>query len=201
MLISISYGFTRVDFESDLGDALEEAIKESHSGRFIIEQFLQKVGSSSDTDSFTINNELVFCSFNCQQFDSNSPNPYTPAAYTWPSDMPCDAQCELRSEIQRLVKLLNMGSWIYNIETRVAVDGKPYIMEVSPRGGGNRLSEILKMASGQDLIENNIKAALRMPMTPMQNPVYNGSWAEVIVHSNKSGKYKCLKISALVVLS
>ena len=108
--------------------------------------------------------------------------------------MPFAAQNELRTELQRLIKLLNMGSWIYNIETRVAADGKPYIMEVSPRGGGNRLSEVLGMASGQDLITNNIRAALRMPLKHMADPVYNGSWAEVIVHSNRTGIYQGINI-------
>lgn len=189
-----SKGVARVNSENDLPDALEMALAESHSGRFIIEQFLEKIGSSSDTDSFSIDDELVFCSFNCQKFDPNSPNPYTPAAYTWPSDMSDAAQQKLRAELQRLIKLLKMGSWIYNIETRFATDGKPYIMEVSPRGGGNRLSEILKMATNQDLIANNINAALRLPMFSMQDPTYNGFWAEVVVHSNKSGKYNGLKI-------
>lgn len=190
-----SKGCTRVDSMAELPTAIDEALGESHSGRFIIEQFLEKVGSSSDTDSFSIDDELVFCSFDCQHFDPASPNPYTPAAYSWPSDMPDWAQKELRGELQRLMKLLHMGSWIYNIETRLASDGKPYIMEVSPRGGGNRLSEMLKLASGQDLIENNIRAALRMELKPMTDPVYDGTWAEVIVHSNKSGKYRGIKIS------
>lgn len=189
-----SKGVTRVNSATELPGALDVALDKSHSGRFIVEQFLEKIGSSSDTDGFSINGELVFCSFNCQKFDHNSPNPYTPAAYAWPSDMPDDARQELRDELQRLIKLLNMGSWIYNIETRVAADGKPYIMEMSPRGGGNRLSEILKMASNQDLIANNIKAALGLPMTPMHDPDYNGFWVEIIVHSNKTGKYNGLKI-------
>ena len=190
-----SKGVTRVDSEADLPAALDGALAESHSGRIIVEQFLEKVGSSSDTDSFSIDDELVFASFNCQKFDENSPNPYTPAAYTWPSDMPALALAELRDELQRLMKLLHMGSWIYNIETRVATDGKPYIMEMSPRGGGNRLSEVLKMATGQDLIANNIRAAMGMPVTPMTDPVYDGSWAEVIVHSNQGGTYKGLRIA------
>ncbi len=190
-----SKGVTRVDSADKLVEAVDVAMAESHSGCFIVEQFLDKVGSSSDTDSFTIDDELVFCSFNCQKFDVASPNPYTPAAYTWPSDMPLIAQSELRAELQRLMKFLRMGSWIYNIETRVATDGKPYIMEVSPRGGGNRLSEVLKMATGQDLIANNIRSALRMPLVPMMDPNYNGSWAEVIVHSNQTGIYQGIAIA------
>ena len=181
-----------------MSTAIDGALAESHSGRFIIEQFLEKVGSSSDTDCFSIDDELVFASFNCQHFDMSSPNPYTPAAYTWPSDMAAEAQKELRAELQRLMRALHMGSWIYNVETRVASDGKPYIMEMSPRGGGNRLSEILKMASGQDLIANSIRAALRMPIAPMQDPIYEGSWAEVIVHSNRNGIYQGLQISPTI---
>ena len=108
--------------------------------------------------------------------------------------MPDGAQRELRSEIQRLIKLLHLGTTVYNIETRVASDDKPYIMELACRGGGNRLSEVLKMATGQDLIANNIRGGLGLPMESMTDPVYNGSWAEFIVHSNKSGKFVSLDI-------
>jgi biotin carboxylase len=189
-----SKGCSRVNSPAELASAIEYARSESHSGRIIIEQFLTNAYSSSDTDSFSIDNELVFCSFNCQHFDSAASNPYTPAAYSWPSDMPEMAQLELRRELQRLVKLLNLGTSIYNIETRVATDGKPYIMEVSPRGGGNRLSEVLKLATGQDLIENCVRGALGMPLSSMSDPVYNGAWAEFIVHSNKAGKFVSLDI-------
>lgn len=191
-----SKGCSRVDSPAELVSAIEYARSESHSGRIIIEQFLTNAYSSSDTDSFSIDNELVFCSFNCQHFDSTAPNPYTPAAYSWPSDIPKAAQDELRSEIQRLIKLLNLGTSIYNIETRLATDGKPYIMELSPRGGGNRLSEVLKLATGQDLIENCVRGALGLPLQTMSDPVYNGAWAEFIVHSNKAGKFCSLDIDS-----
>lgn len=190
-----SKGCSRVDSPSELASAIEYARSESHCGCIIIEQFLTNAYSSSDTDSFSIDNKLVFCSFNCQHFDATAPNPYTPAAYSWPSDMPIAAQEELRREIQRLIKLLNLGTSIYNIETRVATDGKPYIMELSPRGGGNRLSEVLKLATGQDLIENSVRGALSLPMLPMSDPAYNGSWAEFIVHSNETGAFSALEIN------
>lgn len=197
-----SKGCSRVNSPSELLSAIEYARSESHSGRIIIEQFLTNAYSSSDTDSFSIDNELVFCSFNCQHFDSDSPNPYTPAAYSWPSDMPAAAQNELRREIQRLIKLLNLGTSIYNIETRVATDGKPYIMEISPRGGGNRLAEILRMATGVDMIKAAVCGALNLPIednlwTFRNSPVsYNGSFAELIVHSNKEGQYVALGIDS-----
>lgn len=189
-----SKGCTRVNNWESLPAALDEALAKCYNGKIIVEQFLEKVGSSSDTDCFSVDNELVFCSFNCQHFDPTSPNPYTPAAYSWPSDMPSWAQKELRGELQRLIRLLNLGTTVYNVETRMASDGKAYIMEVSPRTGGNRLSELLKLASGQDLIENNVRAALGMDAGQLSDPVYTGSWAEFIVHSNESGKFVSLDI-------
>lgn len=53
--------------------------------------------------------------------------------------------------------LLDMGTTIYNIETRVGKDGKCYIMECTPRAGGNRLAEMVKLSSGYDIIKLKLK--------------------------------------------
>ncbi|MBQ3343872.1 MAG: ATP-grasp domain-containing protein [Kiritimatiellae bacterium] len=182
-----SKGCRRIDSFDALSTAIDGAIAESHSGRFIIEQFLELEGHQTGSDCFSIDNELVFCSFDSQYFDMNSPNPYAPIAHIWPCDMPSEAQEKLRDDIQRLIRLLNLGTSIYNIEARVALDGKPYIMEVSPRGGGNRLSEVLKLATGQDLIENNVRMALGLSLLPLAQPKYDGVWVDLVMHSNKTG--------------
>ena len=189
-----SKGVTRVDELSQLSSAIDYALSESHNGYFIIEDFLEKEGNSSDCDSFTVDGELVFCSFNDQHFDPKAINPYTPAAFSWPSTMPQWAQEELRSELQRLMTLLNVKTGVYNIETRLCKNGKPYIMEVSPRGGGNRLSEMMKHISGQDLIGNCVRAAVGDPIDEIQQPTYNGYWAEIILHSECEGIFKSIEI-------
>ena len=189
-----SKGVTRVDELGQLSSAIDYALSESHNGHFIIEDFLEKEGNSSDCDSFTVDGELVFCSFNDQHFDPKAINPYTPAAFSWPSTMPQWAQEELRSELQRLMTLLNVKTGVYNIETRLCKNGKPYIMEVSPRGGGNRLSEMMKHISGQDLIGNCVRAAVGDPIDEIQQPTYNGYWAEIILHSECEGIFKSIEI-------
>ncbi len=189
-----SKGVMRVDELSQLSSAIDYALSESHNGHFIIEDFLEKEGNSSDCDSFTVDGELVFCSFNDQHFDPKAINPYTPAAFSWPSTMPQWAQEELRSELQRLMTLLNVKTGVYNIETRLCKNGKPYIMELSPRGGGNRLSEMMKYISGQDLIDNCVRAAVGDPIDEIQQPTYNGYWAEIILHSEYDGIFKSIEI-------
>jgi len=158
-------------------------------------EFFEKVGCSSDTDSFSVNGELRFVSFNAQHFDADAMNPYTPAAYSWPSTMTAEHEEELTKELQRLIKLLNLQSSIYNIETRECTDGKAYIMECTPRGGGNRLAEMLKYATGVDLIKAAVLAAAGKPVTEIEQRPYDGHWAEVVLHSNKKGIFKELWIS------
>lgn len=190
-----SKGVTRVDAPEFLRPAIETALEASHSGRFIVEDFLEQEGFSSDTDSFSVDGELVYCSFSDQRFDPRADNPYTPAAYSWPSTMPAQAQSELASELSRLVKLLGLKTGIYNVETRWCKNGKPYIMEVSPRGGGNRLAEMLDIVSGSSLIENTVRGAVGMPLLPVKEPEYDGCLAEVILHSDKAGIFTGLEIS------
>ncbi len=189
-----SKGVTRVDNPADLEKSIEYAISFSPTDEFIIEEFIEKLGDSSDTDCFSINGKLVFASFDNQKFDTNADNPYTPAAYTWPSNMSQENQAILRGELQRLIELLNLDTSIYNVETRESTNGKPYIMEVSPRGGGNRLAEILEYATGTELVKNAVRAAVGDEIPPMSDPVYNGCWAEIILHADKDGSFKELAI-------
>ena len=190
-----SKGVTRVDNPQNLSEAIDYAIEKSFSGEFIIEDFLEQVGCSSDTDSFSVNGELKFVSFNAQRFDRNASNPYAPAAYSWPSTMTKEHQEELKSELQRMMKLLDLKTSIYNIETRECVDGKAYIMECSPRGGGNRLAECLEYATGVKLVENAVRAALGMEIVGVEQKPYDGCWAEVILHSDADGIFEDLWIS------
>ena len=191
-----SKGVTRVDKPEDLKPALEFAMKHSISGRIIVEEFIDKLGCSSDTDSMSVDGKLVFTSFCAQRFDAEASNPYTPAAYSWPSTFTKEQEDYLTSEIQRLITLLNLKTVIYNIEARVAPNGKPYIMELTPRGGGNRLCEMLRYATGVDMITAITRAIVGDPIldTIEQKP-YNGHWAEIILHADKKGIFDQLEIS------
>ncbi len=190
-----SKGVTRVEDPSGLRDSIATALSFSHSDEFIVEDFITQHGFSSDTDSFSVDGELRFVSFNAQRFDAKAENPYTPAAYSWPSTMTAAHQAELTSEIQRLLKLLNMGTSIYNIETREGTDGKAYIMELSPRGGGNRLAECLRYATGVDMITNAVRAAVGLPAEGIEQKPYDGCWAEVILHSDRPGTFESLWVA------
>ena len=191
-----SKGVTRVDKAEDLKPALEYAMKHSISGHIIVEEFIDKQGCSSDTDSFSEDGKLKFVSFCAQRFDADATNPYTPAAYSWPSTFTAEQETYLTSEIQRLITLLNLKTVVYNIEVRVAPNGKPYIMELTPRGGGNRLCEMLRYATGVDMITAITRAMVGDPiLEPIEQKPYNGHWAEIILHADNDGIFDHLEIS------
>lgn len=191
-----SKGVSRVDVIEHFEQAFYYAKEHSISGKVIVEEFIEKQGCSSDSDCFSINGKLNFVSFSAQRFDNSASNPYTPSAFSWPSTMTASQESELTSELQRLLTLLDMKTSIYNVETRIGVDGKGYIMEVSPRGGGNRLSEMLKYATDVDLITNAVRASVGDEIQEIYEWSYKGHWAEFILHSNTPGIFRRIMIAS-----
>lgn len=187
-----SKGCSRVDTPEGLRAAVEYALKFSRNGRCIVEQFLEKQGASSDSDGFITGGKFKCVSFTSQLFDSSVPNPYTPAAYAMPASLPEWARDELVGELQRLADLLGLRDGVFNIETRVATDGKAYIMESSPRGGGNRLCEMLKYATGgkTDLVRCAVQAALGESVGELCMPEYDGYWYQLMLHSDHNGVFE-----------
>ena len=190
-----SKGVSRVDNLDQLPAAVDYAFSHSISKHIIVEEFIEKQGCSSDTDSMSIDGKLAFVSFNAQRFDECAVNPYTPAAYSWPSTFTKEQEDYLTSEIQRLITLLGLKTSVYNIETRIGTNGKPYIMELTPRGGGNRLCEMLRYATGVDMITAITRAMVGDSINNIIQEPYNGHWAEIILHADKSGIFDHLEIS------
>lgn len=189
-----SKGVSKVSAPEDLPFAIEVALSASISKNFIIEDFLDLNGFQSSADIFTVDGRLVYSTYSDQLFDSKAPNPYAPAIEIWPSSMRIEVQEELTRELQRLFMLLNVRTGIYNVEARFCTNGKAYIMEVSPRGGGNRIAEIQDMATGQNLIKNEILKALAFPLVEITEPCYDGVWCNYILHSLEKGVFKSFSI-------
>ena len=191
-----SKGVTKVDSPKELPAAIETALSSSHNGHFIIEDFLTFDGYHSSADPFTVDGKLAFSTYSDQLFDEEADNPYTPALIIWPSSMEKEDQDYLDQEIQRLMTLLNMKTGIYNIESCVGIDGRPYIMEVSPRGGGCKIAELQRLAFGIDLIENEVRAAVGMPLIDVHQTECDGHWCEFVIHARpgQSGIFKRMDI-------
>ena len=190
-----SKGVTKVTDPKDLVSAIEFALSCSISKNFIVEDFLDIVGYQSSADIFTVDGKLVYPAYSDQLFDKDAANPYTPAIEIWPASMPQHYQDDLTEQLQRLFTLLGVKTGIYNVESRVCSNGKAYIMEVSPRGGGNRIAELQDMATGQSLIRAEICKALSLPLEDIIVPEYDGVWCNYIIHSSVEGTLESIDIN------
>ena len=186
-----SKGVSRVDDPKDLQKAIAHALEASHNGHFIIEDFLELDGYQSSADCFSVDGKLVYADYSDQLFDKDAANPYTPALEIWPSTMQRKHQDYLTNELQRLLTLLHCGTGLYNVESRLCKNGKPYIMEVSPRAGGNRIAELQRIGTGIDLIEAEVLKAVGEPIPfEINMPKYDGCYVNDIVHSLHAGIFQ-----------
>ena len=190
-----SKGVTRVDNPEDLPKAIEQALDKSHNGHFIIEDFLEKVGLSSGSESFFVDGMLKYNGHYDQYFDNSAVNPFTPSAECWPANKEDKYLNEIKSELQRLGNLLNIRTGLFNVEWRVCKNGKPYLMEVSPRAGGNRLAEMLNYAADVDIIEAEVCKAIGEPIPEIHEPNYNGYYAILVLHNDFAGIFDHLEIN------
>jgi biotin carboxylase len=189
-----SKGVSRVDVPDDLEKAIAYALAESHNGNFIIEDFLEKEGLSSGSESFFVDGRLLYNGFYDQYFDNEAINPYTPTAECWPANKSDNVLHAVRSELQRLGNLLHIRTGLFNVEWRVCKDGKVYLMEVSPRAGGNRLAEMLNYAADVNIIEAEVRHAIGEPVGDVHEPNYSGSFAIYVLHSETAGIFEGIKI-------
>lgn len=190
-----SKGVTKVEELGNLRKAAEFAFTASHSKRVIVEDYLEKDGFSSGSESFFVDGKLMYNGFYDQFFDSAASNPYTPTAECWPADKPESVLNEVRSELQRLGNLLHFGTGLFNVEWRVCTDEKVYLMEVSPRAGGNRLAEILNYAADVDLIDAEVRKAMGENVSGIQEPNYKGCYAIQVLHALSDGHFGGLQIN------
>lgn len=189
-----SKGVTKVEDKSDLRNAIVFALSESHSGHFIIEDFLEKEGLSAGSESFVVDGKLLYNGFYDQYFDNEAVNPYAPSAEIWPSAKDPKYLDEIRSELQRLFTLLNITTGLFNVEWRVCKNGKAYLMEVSPRAGGNRLAEMLNYAADVNIIEAEVRKSVGLPVQEIHEPNYKGHFAIQVLHLDKAGLFERIDI-------
>lgn len=188
-----SKGVAEVFHKDDLRQAVEKAFVASLGQHIIIEEYLLAEGRPSGSESFFVNGELRYNAFYDQLFELNSPNPFVPMVEQWPSGKDKSVLDNVSQQLQRLGEILGFGTGLFNVEWRVS-KGKVYLMEVSPRAGGNRLAEILNYATDIDIIKAETLKSIGADCGEVHDPNYNGHYAIYNLHSNRNGRFKKLII-------
>lgn len=181
-----SKGVGRVDRPEEASKKLSYAMSFSHGKRIIVEEYVQNYGYQIAGDGLSIDGKLIFRSFGDDHFNPKSVNPFVPISASFPYNMPSEIHEKVHGEIQRLLTLLHMRNATYNFDMRIDEDYNVYLMEVTPRDGGNYIPQVIRYGTGVDLVECAIKAALNEPVEATITP-FDGFYAYYAVHSLKDG--------------
>ena len=190
-----SKGVARIDSLNEAKEKLENAMSFSRGNRIIVEEFVEKLGHQIAGDGLSIEGELVFRYFANDHFNAKCKNPFVPISASFPYEQPEEIQNKIHAEVQRLLTLLNMQTTTYNFDMRIDKEYNVYLMEVAPRDGGNYIPNVIKYATGVDLIECSVKAAMgeKIDKSFFGNP--EGFYSYFAVHSLTDGILDSIEFS------
>ena len=167
--------------------SVADAFSFSRCGRIIIEEYVDAFGYQIAGDGMSVDGKLVFDCFANDHFNRQCKNPYVPVSASFPLSMPESAYEKIRVEIQRLLSLLGMKTCTYNFDIRIDAEQNVYLMEVAPRDGGNYIPDVIRYATGVDLVECAIRGAMGETFPVPEHAKADGYWSYFAVHSLENG--------------
>ncbi len=181
-----SKGVTKVDVKGKLKEAFNYALEFSREKKVVIEEFFHRDGYQVAGDGFVLNGKLVFRSWANEHFDKLS-NQFVPVGESFPSEIKGEAILKAHYETQRLLDLLNIKSGALNFDFHFNKNQEFSFLELGPRNGGNLIPEVIKYATGVDLVKYTVDSALGMDCSTLTMVEPKGYYSSYILHALKDG--------------
>lgn len=177
-----------------LYETVNESIRYSLTGKVIVEQFIDLDNYQASSDIFVVDGRIVYDVYDDQLFGENQSCAFVPIGHVIPSTN--KNLKEFTKELQRLFDLLEVGTGLFNVEIRRDSKGRVFIMEVSPRGGGNHMAFLQQMATDNDIVKSEVLRSVGCPFDIKSKIAqYKGLlWMSYVIHSYDTGVFKTLMV-------
>lgn len=189
-----SKGVTEITSKDQLEEAFNYALSFSRERKVVVEEKIMKQGYQVAGDGFIVDGQLAFRCWADEHFDKLC-NGLVPIGQTFPTSHSESLLEIAHAETQRLLTLLGMSTGALNFDFLFSEDGKFYFLELGPRNGGCLIPEVIKYATGIDLVKATVDAALGLDCNYVQQTAVDGFWSSYMVHSLSDGKFSNLSIS------
>lgn len=189
-----SKGVTKLVEVSNFDQAFDHALNYSREKLVVVEEQIVRSSYQVAGDGFIVDGELVFRSWADEHFDRLC-NGLVPIGQTFPTSHPHAWLEVAHAESQRLLSLLGMKTGALNFDYVFDENGKFYFLELGPRNGGCLIPEVIRYATGIDLIKYTVDAALGLPCQGLRMEPAKGFWSSYMVHSLDDGTFKNLWLS------
>ena len=188
-----SKGVSIVQHAYEDEDAIKNAVSHSRRHEYICESLVEKDGYQIAGDAFIVDGKVAFHCLANEHFEGDC---LVPIGESFPYIGSAELQRQVVSEIQRAITLLGFKNGSINLDIRFS-GGDVYLMEIGARAGGNMITEAIELATGVNLAEYVVKAALGEDCSGLKQKPCTKNIATYMIHSSKGGVYKDLKIDRL----
>lgn len=177
----------------ELLDAIEFALDYSRSGKCILEEYIP--GHQIHGDGYMQNGELIYHYYGDQIFYTLTDN-FIPISTCWPCKYHNTSILkEINSQVEQICRKAGYLDGPLNIEARIREDHEIFVMEVSPRNGGNYVPRLQEHLTGFDFTKAIIYDSLGID-AGIQNYCYDEkAGAYYVLHSEKEGLFEGIKFS------
>ena len=189
-----SKGVTHLQDAAHFHYAFEHAVSFSREKKVVVEEKIVRQGYQVAGDGFVLDGQLVFRCWADEHFDKLC-NGLVPIGQTFPTSHNDDLLKQAHNETQRLLTLLRMKTGALNFDFVFSEDGKFYFLELGPRNGGCLIPEVIRYATGVDLIKYTVDAALGLHCVGLEMKPVSGFWSSYMVHAIENGRYRELYLS------
>lgn len=186
----ITYSSTE---KAELSRAIEYALQNSRAKRCILEEYID--GDQIHGDAYLQNGKVIYHYLGDHFFYTGSNN-FIPISTRWPCKyMGTKILDEVIDQVEMICKAVGYVTGPLNIEARVLASGKVYIIEVSPRNGGNYVPMIQAHLTGFDFLSKILYSALGIDVSVEDQNAKNKVGAHYILHSERNGIFQGIEIS------
>ena len=184
-----SKGVSKISSIDELEEAFNYALEFSREKKVVVEAFFVRDGYQVAGDGFVVDGKLAFRCWANEHFDKLCKN-FVPIGESFPSIMSDYTQDQAHAETQRLLDLLGMKHGALNFDFHYDKDGNFSFLELGPRNGGNLIPEVIKYATGVDMVKYTVDSALGLDCSDLKMEPTDGFYSSYILHSIESGTVK-----------
>jgi biotin carboxylase len=176
-------GATFVSDPAHLAPAIERALQHSRSGRAVAQHY--EAGFQGTAEGCLLNGEIAFSLITERQLPR--PPVVATAGHTTPSGLSRHQTERVLDDVKKLFASLSIFDTIFDADFVWSGD-EPKFLELTPRMGGNSLSQLARYHCGVSLEDMAIDLALTGTASIIKQQPYTGTSKIVLLHSNEGGR-------------
>ncbi len=180
--------------KEEAGRVFEDALANSRSKRVVLEEFLRREGPQMTGDAVVHQGRIKAWCFGDVHFDPRV-NGLVPCGVTLPGSMEEPLVEKAMADVQRLIDHLGLRQGVYNIDIFKDERGRPIVVDIGTRPGGNMLTTLYQCRTGLDMMELAVRMSVGDEDLDIRPVPTRRCVSHLVIHSHRSGILEGITLS------